>query len=101
MKLQDLKGEKLGICVSGGLDSKTVTRRLLEEGLDVLGFTADLAQPDESDINDVARRMAVCVACPSHSSMPLDPALVGAVVWRRACVCVRGRGSCASQEAGH
>ncbi|MEM7159570.1 MAG: argininosuccinate synthase [Myxococcota bacterium] len=58
MKLQDLKGEKLGICVSGGLDSKTVTLRLREEGLDVLGFTADLAQPDEEDINDVAERMA-------------------------------------------
>lgn len=58
MKLQDLKGDKLGICVSGGLDSKTVARRLLEEGLDVLGFTADLAQPDETDIQDVAKRMA-------------------------------------------
>ncbi len=58
MKLQDLKGEKLGVCVSGGLDSKTVALRLREEGLDVLGFTADLAQPDESDISDVARRMA-------------------------------------------
>ncbi|MCA9651513.1 MAG: argininosuccinate synthase [Myxococcales bacterium] len=58
MKLKDLKGEKLGICVSGGLDSKTVTRRLLEEGLDVLCFTADLAQPDETDIRHVADRMA-------------------------------------------
>lgn len=58
MNLQDLKGEKLGICVSGGLDSKTVAARLIEAGLDVLCFTADLAQPDESDINDVATRMA-------------------------------------------
>ncbi|MCH9684961.1 MAG: argininosuccinate synthase [Deltaproteobacteria bacterium] len=58
MKLQDLKGEKLGVCVSGGLDSKTVALRLREADLDILGFTADLAQPDESDINDVARRMA-------------------------------------------
>jgi len=58
VKLQDLKGEKLGICVSGGLDSKTVASRLIEDGLDVLCFTADLAQPDESDINDVERRMA-------------------------------------------
>lgn len=58
MKLADLKGHKLGICVSGGLDSKTVTTRLIEAGLDVLCFTADLAQPDETDINDVAKRMA-------------------------------------------
>ena len=58
MKLADLKGHKLGICVSGGLDSKTVTTRLIEAGLDVLCFTADLAQPDEKDINDVATRMA-------------------------------------------
>lgn len=58
MKLQDLKGEKLGICVSGGLDSKTVASRLIEAGLDVLCFTADLAQPDETDIDDVAKRMA-------------------------------------------
>ncbi len=58
MRIGDLDGEKIGICVSGGLDSKSVTARLIEAGLDVVGFTADLAQPDESDIQDVARRMA-------------------------------------------
>lgn len=58
MRIGDLKGEKIGICVSGGLDSKSVTARLIEAGLDVVGFTADLAQPDESDIGNVARRMA-------------------------------------------
>ncbi|MCB9549209.1 MAG: argininosuccinate synthase [Myxococcales bacterium] len=58
MRLEELKGHRVGICVSGGLDSKTVTRRLLEAGVDVLTFTADLAQPDETDIQDVARRMA-------------------------------------------
>ena len=50
MRLQDLQGEKLGICVSGGLDSRTVAKRLKEAGLDVLCFTANLAQPDEVDI---------------------------------------------------
>ena len=59
MRLQDLANHKVGICVSGGLDSKTVTARLLEAGLDVLCFTADLAQPDEQDIADVVGRMAV------------------------------------------
>lgn len=58
MRIGDLGGEKIGICVSGGLDSKSVTARLKEAGLDVVGFTADLAQPDESDIEDIPRRMA-------------------------------------------
>lgn len=57
VQLSDLKGEKLGICVSGGLDSRTVTHRLIAAGADVLGFTADLGQPDETDINDVIERM--------------------------------------------
>ncbi len=58
MRIGDLKGEKIGICVSGGLDSKAVTARLIEAGLDVVGFTADLAQPDEKDIQDIPKRMA-------------------------------------------
>ncbi len=58
MRIGDLEGEKIGICVSGGLDSKSVTARLVEAGLDVVGFTADLAQPDEDDIGDIPRRMA-------------------------------------------
>lgn len=58
MRIEQLKGKKIGICVSGGLDSKTVTARLLEEGLDVLCFTADLAQPDEDDIEGVRAKMA-------------------------------------------
>ena len=58
MQIGDLTGEKIGICVSGGLDSKSVTARLIEAGLDVVGFTADLAQPDEDDIQDIPRRMA-------------------------------------------
>jgi argininosuccinate synthase len=56
--LKELANRKVGICVSGGLDSKTVTRRLLEAGVDVLCFTADLAQPDEEDINGVIKKMA-------------------------------------------
>ena len=44
MQLRELAGKKIGICVSGGLDSKAVTTRLLQEGLDVVCFTADLAQ---------------------------------------------------------
>ena len=60
MLLKDLQGKKIGICVSGGLDSKTVTKRLIEDGLDVLCFSADLGQPDEADINDIITKMAPC-----------------------------------------
>ncbi|MCR9161796.1 MAG: argininosuccinate synthase [Nannocystaceae bacterium] len=58
MRLTDLQGKKLGICVSGGLDSKTVALRLKEAGCDVVCFTADLGQPDETDIEDIRERMA-------------------------------------------
>lgn len=58
MRIQDLKNERIGICVSGGLDSKTVATRLLKEGLEVLCFSADLGQPDEKDINDIITKMA-------------------------------------------
>ncbi len=58
MRIEDLKGQKVGICVSGGLDSKTVATRLKKAGVDVLCFTADLAQPDEKDVNDIKTKMA-------------------------------------------
>ena len=60
MTIDELKGRKVGLCVSGGLDSKTLAKRLLDAGVDVLCFTADLAQPDETDIADVAKKMAPC-----------------------------------------
>lgn len=60
MKLADLKGEKVGICVSGGLDSRTVTMVLREAGVEVACFTADLGQPDEADINGVVEKMTPC-----------------------------------------
>jgi argininosuccinate synthase len=60
--LNELKGHKVGICVSGGLDSKTVTTRFLEADVDCICFTADLAQPDETDIQDVVEKMRPCGA---------------------------------------
>ncbi len=62
MKLSQLKGKTVGVCVSGGLDSKTVTKRLMEEDINVICFSADLAQPDEEDIKDVVRKMDPCGA---------------------------------------
>jgi len=52
--------EVIGICVSGGLDSKTVALRLRLAGVKVKCFTADIGQPDEEDINDVIKKMEPC-----------------------------------------
>lgn len=57
---KQVKGKRVGVCVSGGLDSKTVCKRLTMDGCDVLAFSADLGQPDEDDINNVKDRMATC-----------------------------------------
>ncbi len=62
MTLDRLRNEKLGICVSGGLDSKTVTKKFVDLGIDVVCFTADLAQPDEADIGGVVEKMRPCGA---------------------------------------
>jgi argininosuccinate synthase len=60
MILADLKKEYVGLCVSGGLDSRTIARKLTESGVRVLAFCADLGQPDEQNIEDVRARMAPC-----------------------------------------
>ncbi len=57
MKLQDLKGQTIAFAGSGGLDSCTITRWLTEEGVKVVCFTADLAQPDETDFDSIRQRM--------------------------------------------
>jgi argininosuccinate synthase len=62
MVITELKGQKVGICVSGGLDSRTITKKLVEMGVNVTCFTADLGQPDEIDINDIKTKMAPCGA---------------------------------------
>lgn len=60
LSVLDMKGRKIGICVSGGLDSKTIAKRLVDAGAVVFCFTADLGQPDEADISDVVKKMAPC-----------------------------------------
>lgn len=57
---KDLTNDLVGVCVSGGLDSKTVSKRLIEGGVKVLAFSADLGQPDEDDIQNVRARMSTC-----------------------------------------
>ena len=60
LTLKDLKNETVGACVSGGLDSRTISKAMTDLGVKVTGFTADLGQPDEVDIEDIRRRMAPC-----------------------------------------
>ena len=60
MTLDELKQDTMGVCVSGGLDSKTVAKVLVDAGIKVVCFTADLGQPDEDDISDVRTKMAPC-----------------------------------------
>ena len=43
------RGTRLGIAFSGGLDTRCAVAWLSRQGLDVFGYTADLAQPDEED----------------------------------------------------
>ena len=58
MKLEELKGKTVGVCVSGGLDSKTICCVLLDAGVKVKAFSANVGQPDEKDINDIKKKMA-------------------------------------------
>mmetsp|Transcript_18556 Transcript_18556/g.25810 ORF Transcript_18556/g.25810 Transcript_18556/m.25810 type:complete len:449 (+) Transcript_18556:64-1410(+) len=60
LTVSELKGETVGVCVSGGLDSRTVSSRLKDAGATVMGFCADLDQPDEENIMDVKTKMAPC-----------------------------------------
>ena len=62
MELADLKGQKIMLAVSGGLDSCTITHWLVEQGVEVVAYTADLGQPDEKNIEDVRDRMLACGA---------------------------------------
>jgi argininosuccinate synthase len=47
------RGTKLGIAFSGGLDTRCAVAWLAEQGLAVHAYTADLAQPDESNPADI------------------------------------------------
>jgi len=62
MNVHDLKGKTIAFAASGGLDSCTITHWLAEQGVKVVAFTADLAQPDETDFSAVEKRMRKCGA---------------------------------------
>ena len=62
MIAQELKGSTVLLAASGGLDSCTITHWMAEQGIDVIGYTADLGQPDEADMQDVKTRILACGA---------------------------------------
>ena len=47
------RGTRLGIAFSGGLDTRAAVAWLVEQGLEVYAYTADLAQPDEANPADI------------------------------------------------
>src|SRR6266446_3943243 len=69
--VRDLQGQVVAFAASGGLDSCTITRWLTERGVRVLCMTADIAQPDETNFDEIETRMRACgatdyVAVPLH-----------------------------------
>ena len=62
MTVDQLKGKTVGAAVSGGLDSCTITRWLVDNGVNVICFAADLGQPDEENIDEIHERMLACGA---------------------------------------
>ena len=62
MTVDQLKGKTVGAAVSGGLDSCTITRWLVDNGVNVACFAADLGQPDEKNMDEISERMLACSA---------------------------------------
>jgi argininosuccinate synthase len=49
------KGTRIGIAYSGGLDTRTAVAWLSRQGFSVHAYTADLAQPDETDVASIPK----------------------------------------------
>lgn len=64
--IAELKGKVVAFAGSGGLDSMTIVRWMTHEGVRVICYTADFAQPDETDLAAVAERMRACGAEAVH-----------------------------------
>ncbi|MBN2145569.1 MAG: argininosuccinate synthase [Candidatus Aureabacteria bacterium] len=62
MNVNELKGKTVALAASGGLDSCTITKWLSEYGVSVIAITADLGQPDETDMQTIRKRMLSCGA---------------------------------------
>jgi argininosuccinate synthase len=46
-------GTKVGLAFSGGLDTRAAVAWMSRKGVEVYCYTADLAQPDETNVNDI------------------------------------------------
>jgi argininosuccinate synthase len=77
--LADLKGQTVAFAASGGLDSCTVTKWLTENGVKVVCFTADIAQPDETDFSTIEKRMRASGAA-DYVAIPLHDVIAAAGV---------------------
>ena len=60
----------IAFAASGGLDSCTVTRWLSERGVRVVAITADIAQPDEANFDEIETRMRASGAS-DYIALPL------------------------------
>ena len=52
------KGERVGIAFSGGLDTSAALAWMRDKGAIPFAYTANLAQPDEADYEDITRTSA-------------------------------------------
>src|SRR5215470_9542020 len=77
MNARQLKGKTIAFAASGGLDSCTITKWLTELGVKVACFTADMAQPDETDMDEVRKRMLASGAV-DFVRIPLQDAIAEA-----------------------
>jgi len=62
MTINELRGKTVALASSGGLDSCTVTKWMVDRSVNVVSLTADIGQPDEMDMDDIRNRMLVCGA---------------------------------------
>ncbi len=94
MNVQDLKGQTIAFAASGGLDSCTITHWLTQQGVKVVAFTADLAQPDETDFASIESRMRACGAV-DFVGMPLQKEMAQeGIAGIQAQACYEGRYWC-------
>jgi argininosuccinate synthase len=63
------KGTRIGIAFSGGLDTRTAVAWMARAGLEVHAYTADLAQPDETNVADIP---PVATAHGAHAARLVD-----------------------------
>jgi argininosuccinate synthase len=91
MDVKDLKGHTIAFAASGGLDSCTITHWLTSAGVKVVAFTADLAQPDETDFKSIEKRMRASGAI-DYVAVPLQKEMAEAgIAGIQAQACYEGR----------